>query len=768
MRTQRRSVAIISLVAAGMGLSIAVASTAHALFNPGSIGLPGKPIGGRIGDPLPLPSPGLPPPPPQPTPTPDFARPSIKIDSRASGTMTIEWCDRSGAETGNHLWVTSDPEAPLVGDVAAAGGRIVADLPAGPNGCKKFVDGSLLVNNPGNDLPVAQALAATQSLGGIALGTLQPDTLYCYQIVPHDFFSEYVDYKSGVVCSYTRERPSRSVYRAQLVLRTASGSDDGTDDPVNVALNRRYLGALYEYLAGDEQPFGNMTRLDRPGDDHERGAVEVYDLNLSRISDLGDITEISIEKDGDDMWCLSGVALVINDETLFSEDFSPCRRATNESVLYVSHEDLRAAPAWASYRTNLVPADAATRLLNGQTVPILEISRGDLEKRIEGVVGDSISGNSLEWRGSKGVEETPVDERTAHVELDLQADVTGPNPSVDIGFDLQFAMACNGNGIDFSITTPPDSLSVSADASVTSYILAGLFCSGIDSFVGQDCPVGIAGAIETQVQKKFTPIANVIRFDLGSSGAACGTVFKPVARVTAAGALVIEVQSLVTPPTGPQPTAQPTPKPTPAPTVAPPVGIVSSTLRLGDDPTAPVDPLLQTMTFKSLSDPESPGGVVEPAFGSAADPTIGGAELVVYRVGGDAGDVTRIALPASRWRRIQGTVSPAYKYVDRNSKEGPITKVRIQSGNLLVRGHGDGLYGLADAPQGQMAVRLRMGGGLTWCATAPAKPPLATNDSTSKFLGVPDSPPPITCPAIPDGQGSATRAFLDAPSSLFD
>ena len=78
-------------------------------------------------------------------------------------------------------------------------------------------------------------------------------------------------------------------------------------------------------------------------------------------------------------------------------------------------------------------------VVNGQTVPILEISRGDLEKRIEGVVGDSISGNSLEWRGSKGVEETPVDDRTAHVELDLQADVTGPNPSVDIGFDLQFA-----------------------------------------------------------------------------------------------------------------------------------------------------------------------------------------------------------------------------------------------------------------------------------------------------------------------------------------
>jgi len=741
----------------GLCLSLVLATGAGALDNPRFPRGPNLPGNGGVFEPLP--------PPPQPTPIPPIGHPGLSIVERGTGTMTLSWCDNSASETGNHLWRTNNPEAPIEGDIAAVGGQIVSDLPASPNGCHQIVDGSI-VTNP---LP---PIATAKSLTGILNGDLQPDTLYCYQVVPHDYFSEYADYMSRVVCSYTHERPSRSVWRAQLVVRTANGTNDGTDDGVNVALNRRYMGALYEDLAGWEEPYGNVTKLDRPGDDHERGNVEIYDLNLNGIGDMGDITEVSIMKSGDDEWCVDGVALLINDETMFEKTFSPCRRAPYEYVLGISHEELRASPAWSTYAANLVPADAKDRLLRGETVRILDISRGDLEKRIEGIVGDSISGNSLEWGhlfGSAFVEATPVDEQTLHVDLDLEADVTGSNPEVDVDFDLRFAMACNGSGIDFTVETPPGSFKVKADASWTSYVLSSLFCSGVDGFVGEDCPVAVESAIESQIRNKFKPIANVVRFDLGKAGAACGTVFQPVARITPGGALVIEVRSLLSPP---GPTAQPTPKPTPkppgaTPTPAPTVGVVTSTLRLNDDATPPVDAGQRKLVFRSAPG-ASPSDVVAPAFDSVGDPTIKGAELFVYRVGGDPADVARIPLPAARWRRTGDAASPGYKYVDKRGNDGPISKLNVTGGELTIKGRGAGLYELAGAPQGQMAVRLRLGTGVTWCAAALAKPPLASNDSTAKFVGVPGSPPPITCPDVPGVAGSASRAFVDAPASLLE
>lgn len=742
-------------------LSLALATTASALDDPrfpGGGGI-GRGPGGGIFDPTnPVPSPL--PPPPQPTPIPDLARPGLSLLERGTGTMKFKWCDGSRIETGNHLWRTNDPMAPIEGDIAKLGGQIVMDLPASPNGCKEFVDGSIVVD----PLP---PIGSTKALPGILHGSLKPDTLYCYQIVPHDHFSEFADYMSSVVCSFTRERPSRSVWRAQLVIRTGNGSSDGTDDAVDVALNRRYMGALYEDLAGWEEPYGNLTKLDRPGDDHERGAVEVYDLNLDHISDMGDITEVSIMKSGDDEWCVAGVALLINDETMIEKTFSPCKRAKYEYVLGITHEELRASPVWSTYRPNLVPADAAQRLLRGETVRILEITRGDLEKRIEGIVGHAISGTSLEWGSLEGgayVEVSRVDTQTVHVDLDLEADVTGFNPKVDVDFELRFTMACSGSGIDFTVETVPDSFDVNADASWTTQALAGIFCSGADGFVGQDCPVRVESTIESRVREKFAPIANVIRFDLGDAAAACGTVFEPVARITPAGGLVIEVRSLVSPP---GPTAQPTPKPTPQPTPspAPTVGVQTRALRLTDDATPPIDPDLRRLVFRSRP---APSDVVAPDFDSVGDPTVEGAELFVYRVGGDPGDVARIALPAARWRRTGDASSRGYKYVDKKGKEGPITKIVVGGGKVTIKGRGNGLYELAGAPQGQMALRLRLGRGVTWCAAALAKPPLARNDSTVKFLGVPGSPAPITCPDVPGVAGSASRAFLDRVETLLD
>lgn len=764
MDRRRASRDLSYLLGAAVVFVAALAGTAGAALNDGRFGRWSgrRPDGRLIVDPAPTPVP----PPPEPEPSPDLARPGLAIVDRSSSSITLAWCDRSQIDTGNHLWRTTDAEVPFEYPTGFTGGVFVASFPGSPNGCREFVDGALV---PDVSPPVAAAQALSPgALHGLGL---QPDTFYCYQVAPHRYGTEFGDYLSSVHCAFTRENPKRSLWRAQLVLRTSGGGSDGTDDPVEVELNRPFLGYNYEHLAGYALPFGNVTRLDRPGDDHERGAVEVYDLNLSNLSDMGDITQIGVRKDGDDDWCLDGMALLVNEETVFEKSFSPCKRATGDSVLFIPHEELRAFPAWSSYRSNLIPADAAQRLLAGETVRILQIARGDLEKRVEGIVGHVISGNSLEWGGLGGggfVEATPVDGQTLHVDLDLVADVTGPNPTVDVDFDLRFAMACEGSGVDFTIETPPGSFQVEADSSLTTDVLAGLFCSGIDGFVGQDCPVAVESAIESQIRSKFSPIAQAIRFDLGGAAAACGTSFRPVARVTPGGALVIEVESLIDPSDpGPQPTPAPSPQPTPAPTPAgaPEVGIVTSVLRLTDDATPPVEPNLRRLAFRSNSTEAAPSGVVEPPFDSAADPTIAGAELVVYQVGGEPSEVARLELPANRWRRVGTAGSPGYAYADAQRADGPITSARVQNGDLVINGRGEGLFPLAGAPQGQMALRLRLGDGDVWCASAPAKPPLAANDTTAKFVGAP-SPAPMSCPPVPGVVDSALRAFLDRPADL--
>ena len=68
---------------------------------------------------------------------------------------------------------------------------------------------------------------------------------------------------------------------------------------------------------------------------------------------------------------------------------------------------------------------------------------------------------------------------------------------------------------------------------------------------------------------------------------------------------------------------------------------------------------------------------------------------------------------------------------------------------LVVRGVGVGSYQLDHAPQGTMAVRLRLGSEVEFCAVAPAKTPASANDTTAKFVGVKNAPTPAIFPVVP-------------------
>jgi DNA-binding beta-propeller fold protein YncE len=200
-------------------------------------------------------------------------------------------------------------------------------------------------------------------------------------------------------------------------------------------------------------------------------------------------------------------------------------------------------------------------------------------------------------------------------------------------------------------------------------------------------------------------------------------------------------------------------------------GIRTTSLLLNDDAVPPLDPSKRKIRFRSARRGSSPSGVVLPAAGSTGDPTQNGALLTIYRADGLGGAVT-IALPAARWRASGGTPVKRWIYNDARGDDGPIRAATVTASSLSLRGQGAALYSLADAPQDEMALRLQLGTQVQLCAAAPAKatgnpPSTARNDTTARFVGTPNTPPPATCPALPT-VGSASRAFLVDTATLVD
>ncbi len=184
------------------------------------------------------------------------------------------------------------------------------------------------------------------------------------------------------------------------------------------------------------------------------------------------------------------------------------------------------------------------------------------------------------------------------------------------------------------------------------------------------------------------------------------------------------------------------------------IGIRASAFTLRDDAKPPINPNQSRLTFRSARQGSSPSGVVVPAPGSVGDPTIagangGGATLTIYPTGGGGAPVV-FTLPAARWRKIGSASKPGYRYSDPKREEGPITAVQIHNnGTLVVHGNGPGMYQLDDAPQGGMALRLNLGGEVEMCAAAPPKSPAEKNDTTARFVGARNTPPPAACPPVP-------------------
>ncbi|MFQ5665884.1 MAG: hypothetical protein ACE5I7_05565 [Candidatus Binatia bacterium] len=154
--------------------------------------------------------------------------------------------------------------------------------------------------------------------------------------------------------------------------------------------------------------------------------------------------------------------------------------------------------------------------------------------------------------------------------------------------------------------------------------------------------------------------------------------------------------------------------------------------------------------------------VVPPDRGSAGDPRENGAILTVYNSAG-SGEIVSVALPPAGWQALGRESNPrGYRFRDK-SRTGPVQRVVVKPDTIRIRaGKSDWLYTLDEPTQGRIAVRLRLGTAVQWCADVPPKA-APTHDRQDFFRGEPKTPAPPACPPVPDGMFCQATGALPAP-----
>lgn len=264
------------------------------------------------------------------------------------------------------------------------------------------------------------------------------------------------------------------VWRVQLTVEVANRKNAGTDNPINAQLND-----------------SNLTWMNYSRDDFKRGSRFSYDLNLVddagslTIRTLGDITMLRLTKTGDDGVCLRSIELLVNGRSAYLESFDVPR--FRDRCLWL---DTR--PGYSP--TYVVPPSQLEAALHGfrQPAPPTRITRGEIESRVEGMVGHTIHGTDASWgrdrhRNGRAVKVSRRDATAVHVDVDLAYRIPGwIDPKVDVDFDLRFACS------DGVITITTERFDVDANSG----IITRLLTLGFIAFAER----GIAERFERNVQ----------------------------------------------------------------------------------------------------------------------------------------------------------------------------------------------------------------------------------------------------------------------------
>jgi hypothetical protein len=184
------------------------------------------------------------------------------------------------------------------------------------------------------------------------------DAENCYRVSVSDGVNNSSAQSSPVRCAFTRRHPDfdGTVSRLQLRIQIASAADADTDNTNEARLqsptNITYANTYW-------RPAGNSTWIDSTADDFERSTNRTYDLMLTNIGHVSDITQITLAKPGDDDACIAGLELFIDNTSAFSRSYgnstSQCQWIHGDDVLSINFADLRAQPSFTNFSTRTFP-----------------------------------------------------------------------------------------------------------------------------------------------------------------------------------------------------------------------------------------------------------------------------------------------------------------------------------------------------------------------------------------------------------------------------
>jgi hypothetical protein len=267
---------------------------------------------------------------------------------------------------------------------------------------------------------------------------LTPDTRYCYRVSTTKPESRVQNY-SATRCAYTLDGRDIAVWRVEARITTADIPDAGNGEDRD--------GAISVSVAGPIPGAGGLTYLNHARRDFERGDTHGYDLVLTGVHELGDITQITLMNPKDDDWCVESFTLRVNGSAAFQRNYgsTTCRwigaDSASTSIMY-RHAELRASTGWQNYTSPSI-GELVTRP-DGALVARVTFSRSEIEDRIESMVGHSIQDTDAYWGQRYGRHYVEVSKWQDHIlraDLDLAADVFGPDPEVDADFDLHASVS---------------------------------------------------------------------------------------------------------------------------------------------------------------------------------------------------------------------------------------------------------------------------------------------------------------------------------------
>jgi hypothetical protein len=313
------------------------------------------------------------------------------------------------------------------------------------------------------------------------------DTQFCYRLVSHNSHGTATSPSS---CEYTSVANDRPITRLQLRLTTANVSGADTKGPVAVDLSGPTQGA-------------GATSYVNPAPAHTfgRGTTSNYDLvELGSITNLNDLEQMTIWKPGGDDWCLQNAVLLADNQPVFSTAFSTCQwisaPQSSQPGVTITHAMLRAFPLWSQFKG---PQVTVTPQSNGTTNVGLQISHDELEGRLEMMIGEKIMNTALYWNDQhiRPVVVTNVGSTSDHVDLDLAAEVDGPNPDVDVHFDLVAATSRDETG-NWSLNLSTANSGVNVDIPWWEKLIdQAIVCPAPVSLIDPNLPFCLAGLIRS-------------------------------------------------------------------------------------------------------------------------------------------------------------------------------------------------------------------------------------------------------------------------------